>query len=76
MITILLAVGVMIAFALLMSVGLLIKGKELKGTCASKNVAISGEGAVCSLCGQVPTGNCESENNKNKKLVDLPIIQK
>jgi hypothetical protein len=61
--TILLSIGAMAIFVLFMSVGLLIKGKEIKGTCASKNAALFGEEAVCSFCGQT-AGACDAEKSK------------
>ncbi|TAG04353.1 MAG: hypothetical protein EAZ44_04815 [Cytophagia bacterium] len=75
MLTILLSVGVMIAFAVLMSLGLLLGGKELKGTCASKNVALSGTGTVCNVCGQTP-GSCDNEKDEKNISVEMPKIQK
>ncbi len=73
MFIILVSVGVMMAFAVLMSLGLLITGKELKGTCASRNVALYGEGAVCGMCGKVPDGNCE---NKTENIGNFPEIKR
>jgi hypothetical protein len=67
--TILLSIGAMGIFVLFMSLGLLIKGKELKGTCASKNAALFGEDAVCSFCGQT-AGSCDTEKSQeNPKSV-------
>ncbi len=75
MITILLSIGVMILFAVFMSLGLILGGKELKGTCASKNVALSGTGAVCGVCGQT-AGSCDNEKEEKNLLADMPKIQK
>jgi hypothetical protein len=77
LVTILLAVGVMAAFVLLMSVGLFFNGKELKGTCASRTSMLYGEGEVCGLCGEIP-GNCKDDNKKQQRLAPqpLPVIKK
>jgi hypothetical protein len=58
--TILAAIGIMGFFAVAMSAGLLIKGKELKGTCASQNPALLKHGIQCSVCGK-EVGSCENE---------------
>jgi hypothetical protein len=76
MITIFISIGVMIMFATLLSLGLLIKGQELKGTCASRNVLLNGEGAVCGLCGKIPDGNCDNDTKTNQNLGDMPKIKK
>ncbi|NJL15291.1 MAG: hypothetical protein HC913_21315 [Microscillaceae bacterium] len=59
------ALGAIALFALLMSVGLLLKGKPLEGTCASKN-AVLGLGGTCSVCGQA-VGSCETETSPEQK---------
>ena len=76
MLVVFISVGVMIMFAVLMSLGLLIKGQELKGTCASRNVLLNGEGAVCGLCGKIPDGNCDNNEKTNQNLVNMPKIGK
>lgn len=76
MIIILISIGVMMCFAILMSAGLLIKGKELKGTCASRNVTLYGEGAVCGICGKVPDGNCDNDTKPQDNLADLPAFKR
>jgi len=58
--TILLSLAVMGFFVLALSLGLLIKGKELKGTCASQSQALADKGIVCSVCGK-EVGSCETE---------------
>ncbi|MCU0447765.1 MAG: hypothetical protein MUE85_22935 [Microscillaceae bacterium] len=63
MLTIIFAVAAMGIFVVFMSLGLLIRGKEIKGTCASKNAALFGEDAVCGFCGQT-AGSCDTENSK------------
>lgn len=75
MITILLSIGIMMIFAIFMSAGLLLGGKELKGTCASKNVALSGTGAVCNVCGQT-AGSCDNEKEEKNISAEMPKIQK
>ncbi len=74
MITVLISIGVMMLFATLLSLGLLIKGQELKGTCASRNVLLNGEGAVCGLCGKIPDGNCDNNNKTNQNSGNMPEI--
>lgn len=58
--TIILTIGIMAMFAISMSVGLLIKGKELKGTCASQNPALLKDGIYCGACGKT-VDSCENE---------------
>jgi hypothetical protein len=59
LVNILVAIGGLAIFATLMSVGLLIKGKELKGTCATQSAQF-GDGDTCGMCGK-PVGACENE---------------
>ncbi|GAB4406195.1 MAG: hypothetical protein OHK0053_32370 [Microscillaceae bacterium] len=61
------ALGAIALFALLMSVGLLLKGKPLEGTCASKN-AVLGLGGTCSVCGQA-VGSCETDAQPEQEEV-------
>jgi hypothetical protein len=63
--TLLLSIVGMGLFAFFMSLGLIFRGKEIKGTCASKTTLLYGEGAVCSVCGQVP-GSCDTEDSPEK----------
>lgn len=65
LINILVAIGGLAIFATLMSVGLLIKGKELKGTCASQSAQF-GDGDTCGMCGK-PVGACENEPKVNSE---------
>lgn len=69
----------MVLFAVFMSLGLLLGGKELKGTCASKNVALAGTGEVCSVCGQDPN-KCENKKEEGKEerkiFSEMPKIRK
>ncbi|TAF68284.1 MAG: hypothetical protein EAZ55_00240 [Cytophagales bacterium] len=67
MTTIILGVVFMGVFALLMSVGLLVRGKELKGTCASQNPELAKLGIECTVCGKV-VGSCENEEANLKKI--------
>lgn len=57
--------GAIAIFATLMSVGLLIKGKALTGTCASQNAALLGGDGTCGVCGQA-VGSCENETSNKK----------
>jgi hypothetical protein len=61
MIVILLAVGFMLfAFFLFSLRVLFVKGGEFRGTCASRNALLEGEGAVCGVCGRKPGEACQS----------------
>lgn len=62
--TLLLTIGSVGLFAILMSVGLLTRGKELKGTCASQNATLFGDDSTCGLCGK-PVGTCDEEPKKS-----------
>ncbi len=66
--TLILSLAGVSAFVLLMSVGLLIKGKPLTGTCASQNATLNQNG-VCGVCGQ-SVGSCENESTPQ----DFPEI--
>lgn len=66
LVTILFSLGVLAFFVLSMSIGLIFKGREIKGTCASKTALLYGEGAVCSVCGKFP-GSCDTEEEKLKE---------
>ena len=55
-------------FVVFMSVGLIIKGKELKGTCASKNALVFGNDGTCSICGQ-EMGSCKNEDDLKMETV-------
>ncbi|WP_299454273.1 hypothetical protein [uncultured Microscilla sp.] len=63
--TVVLAIAVMILFAVLMSIGLLIRGKEIKGTCASQNPLLLKDGVECGVCGK-PVGACENETKDDQ----------
>lgn len=63
--TVVLAISVMVLFAVLMSTGLLIRGKEIKGTCASQNPLLLKDGVECGVCGK-PVGSCENESKDDK----------
>ncbi len=63
MITILFSLAVMGLFVIALSLGLLIKGKELKGTCASQSGALAEKGIVCGVCGK-EVGTCETDLSK------------
>lgn len=65
--TVILAIGVMILFAVLMSVGLLIRGKEIKGTCASQNPLLLKNGVECGVCGK-PVGSCETDTKEDNRF--------
>ncbi len=65
LVNILVAIGGLAIFAILMSVGLLIKGKELKGTCASQSAQF-GNGDTCGMCGK-PVGACDNEPKKENQ---------
>ena len=67
MATILLGILFVGIFVVLMSVGLIFKGKELKGTCASQNPLLLENGVSCSVCGQ-PVGSCENEDATKQNL--------
>lgn len=62
-----LAIGLMIVFVLLMSVGLFLKGKPIERTCASQNPLLANDDGTCSFCGQ-DVNSCENEGNKNLKV--------
>jgi len=68
--TVILAIGVMVLFAVLMSVGLLIRGKEIKGTCASQNPLLLKNGVECGACGK-PVGSCENKAKDDQKLAAI-----
>jgi len=65
MLTVFLGIGLMMVFAALMSLGLMIKGKPIEGTCASQSKLLSEDG-TCMACGK-EVGSCEN---------DLPEINK
>lgn len=66
LVTILISIAAVGIFATLMSVGLLLKGKELKGTCASQSAQF-GNGETCGMCGK-PVGACENEPKDKLEL--------
>lgn len=63
MATILLGMALVGIFAILMSTGLIVRGKEIKGTCASQNPLLMKEGGTCGACGK-PVENCENKKGK------------
>ena len=62
MATILFTFGIVGFFFILMSVRLIIKKEEFKGTCASQNPFLKKQGISCG-CGN---GDCENENNESE----------
>lgn len=70
MTTILLAIGLVGAFFILMSVRLLfIKNGEFKGTCASQNPYLNKGGEPCGFCGKMPEF-CENKDDEPQNEVD------
>lgn len=64
LLTILLSLAGVASFVLLMSVGLLFKGKALEGTCASQSKLLNEDG-MCGFCGK-EVGTCENDPKKEK----------
>ncbi len=62
MATILLTFGMVGFFFILMSVRLIIKKEEFKGTCASQSPFLKKQGISCGCGG----GACENENNESE----------
>ena len=62
MATILFTFGIVGFFFILMSVRLIIKKEEFKGTCASQSPFLKKQGISCG-CGK---GVCENENNESE----------
>ncbi len=69
LLTLLFTLGAVALFAILMSVGLLIKGKALEGTCASQSQALYGKGGTCGVCGQA-VGSCQTDESVSSKDVE------
>ena len=70
MTTILLAIGLLGAFFVLMSVRLIfIKNGEFKGTCASQNPYLNKTGEPCGFCGKMPEF-CENKDDEPQNEVD------
>jgi hypothetical protein len=63
MLTFLVTLGGLALFVVLMSVGLIFKGKALQGTCASQSSLLND--GTCSFCGK-PAGSCENETTSEK----------
>ncbi|NJO02234.1 MAG: hypothetical protein HC880_11595 [Bacteroidia bacterium] len=72
--TLLLTLGVMVLFVVLMSTGLLIRGKALSGTCASQNPALLKDGISCSVCGKT-VGSCETTDLEAQKTTAATTAQ-
>ena len=68
MATVLLGMTLVGLFAILMSIGLIVRGKEIKGTCASQNPMLLKDGVTCGACGK-PVGDC-----KNKEKQELEKV--
>jgi hypothetical protein len=71
MTTFLLAIGLIGAFFILMSVRLLfIKNGEFKGTCASQSPFLNKEGEACSFCGKQPGEQCANPDSEVNKVLN------
>ena len=66
MATVLLTIGLVAAFFILMSVRLIIKKEEFKGTCASQNPFLRKQGISCG-CGS--EGSCKQELTEVEKVL-------
>ncbi len=66
MATVLLTIGLVAAFFILMSVRLIIKKEEFKGTCASQNPFLKKQGISCG-CGS--EGSCKQELTEVEKVL-------
>lgn len=64
MTTIFLTIGFIALFVVLMSLGLIFKGREIKGTCASASPALADDLGRCPTCGE---GECKNEDKKAGK---------
>ena len=70
MTTVLLAIGLIGAFFILMSVRLIfLKNGEFKGTCASQSPFLNKEGVACGFCGKLPEF-CENKGDEPENEVD------
>ena len=66
MATVLLAMGLIGAFFVLMSVRLIfIKDGKFKGTCASQSPYLNKTGEPCGFCGKMPE-NCDNKNDDSQ----------
>jgi hypothetical protein len=66
MATLFLTLGFVAAFFILMSVRLIIKKEEFKGTCASQNPFLQKQGITCG-CGD--SGSCKRELTEVEKVL-------
>ncbi|WP_154658252.1 hypothetical protein [Eisenibacter elegans] len=64
--TIGLAIGIMLMFAVMLNIGLIFRNKPLTGTCASKSAVLLENGITCGVCGK-EVGTCETELPSTKK---------
>ena len=65
MVTVLLTFGLVAAFFILMSVRLIIKKEEFKGTCASQNPFLKKQGISC---------GCGSEESCKQELTEVEKV--
>ena len=71
MTTFLLAIGLIGAFFILMSVRLLfLKNGQFKGTCASQSPFLNVEGEACGFCGREPGEKCANPESEVNKVMD------